>query len=72
MVFFCKNGLSIPYGYYYLWVQILAGINFSDFAITWSIYSKMFSELILAGKIVFFLPKMGQFANFAKLSTRKQ
>ena len=48
----------------------LAGINFSDFAITCSIYLKMCDNVILAGSI--FLAKMGKFANFVKLSTRKQ
>ena len=48
----------------------LAGINFSDFAITFSIYSKMCNEFNISGYN--FLVKMGQFANFTKLSTRKQ
>ena len=46
----------------------LAGINFSDFAIACSIYSKMCDEISGYN----FVEKMGQFANFAKLSTRKQ
>ena len=47
----------------------LAGINFSDFAITCSIYFKMCDIFVLAAKI---LAKMGQLANFTKLSMRKQ
>ena len=43
----------------------LSGINFSDFAITCSIYLKKCDEFDVSGYIQF-LVKMGQFANFAR------
>ena len=48
----------------------LAGINFSDFEITYSIYSKMCDEYNISGYK--FLAKIGNFSNFTKLSIYPQ